>query len=1212
MRKDKRKLASFLLAIACVSCAVGGFVVGGKALKETNITAKAETTTCVMSQIGVLNSSTASVIQAYSILETEKPIVDSWSYKFTFEEGSGRGFLYNGEAHTGWTIKQPGRDMYIELGKTAAVGDYVIIDGSFYNADSDTRLSFSCKFQWNGEKWVDYIEEEKPEEDSKYTTYTITKIGANRDSSANVAYVYSLGGDAFPKDQGEWQSVYTPSADASVKLNSEVISVGKIKLPGDLYIPLNVTAVAGDVLTINGGFYNDEKGIMLVLKNCQLQFDGEAWMTVDTEIEDPDPELPEEPDQPEFATYDLGTLTFRDWTADKNHMYLRGTKANGSIPNPDDGSNGWRAEFSWEDGAITVNGEAMKGIVVKYPGEFFISFPKVPKAGDVVTIQGTFYHEATEIAYVVEKSSFTWDGKTWVPALNYTDYAFEVLEIYNTQTQNNSLELTTKDGGAFAQNGTFTLLGGSGKGFLLNGEALEGTGITVSGNKLSVDATFEAKEGDVLTIEGTFYNVGTASRYVIKENVFAYQDGAWKVYESKYAERNLGEVKVLEDGSYADYVYFTPVNSVEIPDCYGAFVCAYGTGVVLNNQAVEDLAIKGFDGGLVVSHSASVKEGDVLTIGGKFVSEVDGVLYFVKDSQFTWNGYAWESVIDYEVKQVGKLVVSGNNTTAGELKTTAGDLKSEAFDLTFESGHGFTVNGKTKSVSVKNAAGIITLTFDEVQVGSIVKIGGTFYNKKYAVKYVIEETEFIWKGKAWTLNYDVVNVGPLKINSTNTNGQDLYLLPANSVQMPASGWSSPLHCADGAYITVNGVQIDMNNTVKVPNNNVFFIRLTSSADGVANGAVVVISGSFPCDATGMEYVIEETVFTYENGAWTNQADTLRTEKLAALSAKFASFSQNDYYATEWSLLQKTYTDAQTAIQAENAKNAIETLFANATALMDMIATKAEWDGTASAIKADAKAELENYKSAALYRESEQAAIASIVAQAKLDIDGAVSWTALYEIVCVAMAKVDVLWTDADWTAAEKIGAAAKEEIVTYKAIEDYFVAEQTVLQDIIAKANADIDGAIGNESAIAEIVAAAKAEMDAVKTADQVEDEQIALLIVKAELEEYKKRSDYNIAEWTQIQTILAQAYAELDEAVGDEEGMAAIVASAKASMDAVPSSGEDSDVELPTDGENSSTNTEKGGKSGCSGVVGGVASGVAVLGIAAALLKKRKEEREN
>ena len=192
MRKDKRKLASFLLAIACVSCAVGGFVVGGKALKETNITAKAETTTCVMSQIGVLNSSTASVIQAYSILETEKPIVDSWSYKFTFEEGSGRGFLYNGEAHTGWTIKQPGRDMYIELGKTAAVGDYVIIDGSFYNADSDTRLSFSCKFQWNGEKWVDYVEEEKPEEDSKYTTYTITKIGANRDSSANVAFVYSL------------------------------------------------------------------------------------------------------------------------------------------------------------------------------------------------------------------------------------------------------------------------------------------------------------------------------------------------------------------------------------------------------------------------------------------------------------------------------------------------------------------------------------------------------------------------------------------------------------------------------------------------------------------------------------------------------------------------------------------------------------------------------------------------------------------------------------------------------------------------------------------------------------------------------------------------------------------------------------------------------------------------------------------------------------
>lgn len=1217
MRKDKRKLVGLLLAIACVSCGAGGVIAGGNVVNATNITAKAETTTCVMSQIGALNSSTASVIQAYSKLETEKPAVNSWSYKFTFEEGSGRGFLYNGEAHTGWTMKQPGRDMYIELGKTASVGDYVIIDGSFYNADSDTRLTFSCKFQWNGEKWVDYVEEDAGEDDSsedntaEYTTYTVTKIGANRDSSATVAYIYSLGGDELPKAQGNWQNIYSLASGASVKLNNTVLSVGAIKLPGDLYIPLNATAVAGDILTINGAFYNDDNGIMLVFENCQLQFNGEKWVEV---AENPDPAM---------QTYELGTLTFKDWTADKNHIYLRGTKANGSIPNPDDGSNGWNAQFSWAEGCVTLNGEVIKGFVVKYPGEFFMSFPKAPKVGDVLTIKGTFYNEAVAIAYVVDESSFTWDGETWIPVLAYTDYAIENLAVYNTQNQNNSLALKKEDGSAFGQNGAFAFLGGSGSGFLLNGETIDGKQITISDDKLTLNATFTAKEGDVLTIGGTFYNVESASRYIIEESNFIYQDGAWKVYESNYTEIGIGEVKAMEEISLENYLYLAPVNSVESPDCDGTFVCVYGTGVTLNGQVLQDVTIEWFDNCLIVTLPSAAEEGDVFAIDGKFLSETDGVMYYVKESQCMWNGYAWESVIDYQVQEVGKLLVSGNNTTAGQFKTTASDLSSEVFDLTLESGVGFTVNGKAAAFTAKNAAGIITFTFDEVEIGSIVKIGGTFYNRKQAVKYVIEESEFVWDGTAWTIKYFTINVGALKIRTSDTNSQDLYLAPVDStVQMTASGWSSPLHCAGGNGITVNGTVIDMKNTVKVPNNGMFFVRLTSSADGVANGSVVVIEGKFRCEDSAIEYIIEESIFVYNNGAWTNQLDEAKSEKLTALQAHFASFAESDYYATEWALMQKTFADAKTAINSASVKSAVEKLFNDATALMDLIATKAEWDADASAIKADAKAELENYKDATLYREIEQTALAGIIAQAKSDIDGSANWADLYEIIADAKADMDGLKTDAEWDLAEAFAESAKAEIEEYKAMENYLVNEQSKLQEIIAKANADIDAQIGNETAIAEIVASAKAQMDAVPTAEQVESGEMAVLIAKAELEDYKSQSDYNRAEWSEIQSILAQAFADLDKAIGDDEAIANIVANAKASMDKVSSSGAESDestdsestgsdesADSSDDEQTSASDDKKDKKSGCSGVVSGVASGAALLGVAAVLLKKKRED---
>ena len=251
-------------------------------------------------------------------------------------------------------------------------------------------------------------------------------------------------------------------------------------------------------------------------------------------------------------------------------------------------------------------------------------------------------------------------------------------------------------------------------------------------------------------------------------------------------------------------------------------------------------------------------------------------------------------------------------------------------------------------------------------------------------------------------------------------------------------------------------------------------------------------------------------------------------------------------------MQTIVNDTKEAIKLAISKLTVEELLNDAKAALDEAPTKAEVDANFPQWKEDAKAELETYKDATLYREAEQAIIASTIAQAKADIDACANWADFNSIVAGAKATMDALWTDEQWTAAEEVVMAAMNELANYKAEENYRAEEWANIQSIIEKAYADINAAIGNTSTIEGIVATAKASMDAVKTAEQIEAEEMAILSAKAELEGYKTQDDYNEAEWNEIQTILANAYARLDEAIGDEEAIANIMADAKAAMDKV------------------------------------------------------------
>jgi hypothetical protein len=217
----------------------------------------------------------------------------------------------------------------------------------------------------------------------------------------------------------------------------------------------------------------------------------------------------------------------------------------------------------------------------------------------------------------------------------------------------------------------------------------------------------------------------------------------------------------------------------------------------------------------------------------------------------------------------------------------------------------------------------------------------------------------------------------------------------------------------------------------------------------------------------------------------------------------------------------------------------------------------EEDANFTTWQAEAIEAIAGYKNAEEYKADEQTLIANIVEQAQLDLAAATNSTELKAIVKEAKAKMDALWTAEQWDAALAVVEAAKAQLESYKVEDDYLPAQWYEITTIIANAYANIDAAIGNDSAIANIVESAKASMDAVKTAEQVEAEQLVVLNAKAELEAYKTQSDYNDAEWNEILTIIANAYARIDDAIGDDETIASIVEEAKTAMDKVLKSDE-------------------------------------------------------
>ena len=391
MKNQKTKLTVALLTVFCASICVGtGVAVQKNAPMQTSITAKAEveyTNVITITKLGALNSSTASVINGYAVnSETERPTVaGDWDNKFTFAEGSGVGFTYNGETLTGWELKQPGHDFYIVLGgKTAVAGDIVVLDGDFVNDSIAKKITFkNCALQFDGAKWV---EVKAP---VQYATYKTTKVGANSDSSATAVYLYVIDGEAFPKEQGDWDNFYTFEAGSGegLKLGETALTTTDIKFPGDFFIALGATAKEGDILTIDGTYYNETKGIKFVFENCAIQFNGTAWVTYEEK-----PEI-------NYTTYTVTKIG--GWVGgNSNEQLFIYSLSDESLPKE---TGEWESVYTLEAGSgngLTYNGTVVNVTDIKQPGDMFFGWGITPVEGDKIVLDGTYYNEAKAQKFV--------------------------------------------------------------------------------------------------------------------------------------------------------------------------------------------------------------------------------------------------------------------------------------------------------------------------------------------------------------------------------------------------------------------------------------------------------------------------------------------------------------------------------------------------------------------------------------------------------------------------------------------------------------------------------------------------------------------------------------------------------------------------------------------------------------------------------------------
>ena len=828
-----------------------------------------EVTVYNVNKIGPANGCTTSVINAY-VMTGDTLTVNSWDHAFVFVEGTGDGAMINGEAVT-IEMKQPGADLYINLGRDAVAGDVLTLDGEFYSEAANAKIVFNkCALAYNGTSWETIV---------IYDSYNLGRVTGVVDGN----YLTFDQGVTLPISS--WDYAFNNVTGNGITIDGVSVSlINNIKSVGNkLYVAFDSYEV-DSILLIEGTFRNDDNSIAYVIERSEFKWNGSAWVST------------EEPITPpvvvEYTTHQIGALILHGnsnvggASGSNDVLYLM--KADESALPVEDWSKFFVAENAEN---FKVNGETATLTACKSTGDGFYWEFNALNAGDYITISGTFVCEDLAVKYVIEESHFQWTGERWnvyVPpvVVEYTEYTFTAVGAGGGTTASVVYLYPTAPEGAAMPSGdwdnVYAFVQGSGAGLKLNGEALATTDIKQPGD-FFINLGVTADAGDVLTINGAYANETTAKKFIFVDCALEFNGTTWVEYVApiEYTEYTFTAVGA-GGGTTASVVYLYPTapEGAAMPsgdwDNVYAFVQGSGAGLKLNGEALATTDIKQ-PGDFFINLGVTADAGDVLTINGAYANETTAKKFIFVDCALEFDGTTWVEYvapIEYTVHQIGALILHGNSNVGGAkgdnsvlylMREDGGELPVLDWSKIFvaENAENFKVNGETATLTACKSTGDgFYWEFNALNAGDYITISGTFVCEDLAVKYVIEESHFQWTGERWNVYAPSVAYTQVQLGKVTGIVDGNYLTFADGVTLPVSSWDYTFNDITGNGITINGVSVSLENNIKSVGNK---LHVAFGVDDV--DSILLIEGSFRNVDTLYEYVIERSEFRWTGSAW---------------------------------------------------------------------------------------------------------------------------------------------------------------------------------------------------------------------------------------------------------------------------------------------------------------------------------------------------------
>ena len=671
--------------------------------------------------------------------------VNSWDYAFMLF--SGNGITVDG-APIDMTnnVKSVGNKLYVTLTPTpASVDSTLAISGTFYNEDLAIKYVIEeSKFTWNGSAWVDYID---------YTTYNIGALTLHANSIFggaagfnNQLYLKRADGEALPVQ--DWSVLFTHDSGEGFKINSEATTAAEIKSTPDGFFWSFGALQAGDVVSISGTFACPTQAVKYVIEESKFVWNGSAWENYI-----------------DYTTHEIGKLTYNDGNA--TCIYLKRADGQELEIATTENNLHWTTAFAFQADSgvgITLNGTQISMNDIKFPGNMYIGLGTTAKAGDVLAIGGTFYSNTLAYKYIIEESKFIFNGSTWSDL--QSSYTISNLQPTANSTAKAPVYLKINGDTNLPIMSDYLFSHIDGAGFVRDGSQLKMTAIksTADGFNFKFAKSSSIVANDVFTLSGTFYCETLDVTFIIEECTITWTGSTWE----KYIAYNTYTFNALNgaNGCTSSVLYAYPTDGDTLPggDWDNRFTLESGAGLKLNDVVLSGWEIKQ-PGDFYIVLNATANKGDIFTIDGTFVNETTAKKFVFNDCKLQFNGTTWVTKVEvqYTTYDIGELVLhvnsstgaaSGNNNQLYLQRADGGALPVEDWSVLFthESGDGFQINGKALTANeIKSTDAGFFLLFNGLQAGDIVSISGTFVCDDKAVKYNIEESNFIWTGSGWAL-----------------------------------------------------------------------------------------------------------------------------------------------------------------------------------------------------------------------------------------------------------------------------------------------------------------------------------------------------------------------------------------------------------------------------------------------------------------------------